>query len=79
MNLWLGGEAMRQGLRRIGMTAISVVVSGVTRLQTSMRCFYSDLLFTSMRRIKLYSYLILKNNNDDDTYPKNEQVSPFSK
>ena len=41
-----------------------------------MRCFYPDLLFTSMRRIELYSHLILM-NDDDDTYPKNQQVSHF--
>lgn len=57
------------------MTAISVFVFGVTRLQTIMRCFYPYFLFTGMRRIKLYSYLILMNDNDGDTYPKEEQVS----
>lgn len=77
MKLCLGGEVTRSGLQRIGMAAISVFVFGVIRLLSIMRCFYPVLLFTSMRRIKLYSYIILMNDNDDNTYPKNEQVSPF--
>ena len=63
----------------LALTAIFILVLDVTRSQTSMRCFYPFLLVTGMRRIELYSYLILINDDDDNdgTHPKKEQVPPI--